>query len=319
MTNTTTAPFASLIGQQNIKSKLQFAIETKEAKRPLPHFLFTASYGFGKTRFIREFAKTITNGGTTGKYVEINSANIKSVSWFVEKVYMPYLQDRDNVTVLCDEAHELPKSVQTWLLTVLNTEKSHIRRVVYDDSEIEFDFLRTSIHFATTDANKLSKPLKSRMEIMTFAPYSQDDLARIIQINCPDVDFQDNILQELVFSIKPYPRAAEILARKVNDFCAIKGRKEFDSADFVNLSKMADIKLHGLDNIEVGILKLLDERGPMTLTEISACLSIPANALRQDHEHHLLKKGLLRLDGKRVITAKGSEAARSFKMVDRAA
>lgn len=150
---------------------------------------------------------------------------------------------------------------------------------------------------------------------MTFTPYSQDDLQQIIKINCPDVDFQDNILEELVASIKPYPRAAEIMARKVNDFCAIKQRKEFDSADFVNLSKMADIKIHGLDNIEIGVLKLLDERGPMTLTEISACMSIPANALRQDHEHHLLKKGLMRLDGKRHITLRGSEVAKNFKTV----
>ena len=309
-----TKPFANLIGQSALKSRLQFALETKQAGRPLPHFLFAGAFGNGKTRFIREFAKAVTNSGKAGKYIEINSANVKGVSWFVEKVYMPHLQDRDTILLL-DEAHELPRSVQSWLLTVLNTEKSPIRRVVYDDSEIEFDFSRISIHFATTDANKLGKPLKSRMEVMTFAPYSQDDLKNIIALNAPDVDFQDNILEELVASIRPYPRAAETLAGKVNDFCAIKQRKEFDSADFVNLSKMADIKIHGLDNIEVNILKLLDERGPMTLTEISACMSIPANALRQDHEHHLLKKGLMRLDGKRHITMRGSEVAKNFKTV----
>lgn len=309
-----TKPFANLIGQHAVKSRLQFALEGQKAGRPLPHFLFTSAYGSGKTAFVREFAKNIFDGNERRRYVEINCANVKSVSWFVEKVYMPHMLDR-NCTILADECHELPKSVQSWLLTVLNTEKSPIRRVVYEDSEIEFDFLRTSIHFATTDANKLGKPLKSRMEIMTFTPYSQDDLQQIIKINCPDVDFQDNILEELVASIKPYPRAAEIMARKVNDFCAIKQRKEFDSADFVNLSKMADIKIHGLDNIEVNILKLLDERGPMTLTEISACMSIPANALRQDHEHHLLKKGLMRLDGKRHITMRGSEVAKNFKTV----
>ncbi len=316
MTNTTTAPFANLIGQDSMKSKLQFALEAREAQRPLPHFLFTAPYGFGKTRFIREFAKHITNSGKSGQYVEINSSLIESTQWFVEKIYMPYLRDRDNVIILCDEAHMIPKSVQAWLLTVLNTEKSHIRRVTYNDSEIEFDFLKTSIHFATTDANKLGKPLKSRMETMTFAPYSNKDLSRIIEINCPDVEFQDNILEELAMNIKPHPRAAGELARKINDFCAIKRRKEFDSADFFNLSHMADIKQFGLDNIEVGILKLLDERGPMTLTEISACLSIPANALRQDHEHHLLKNGFLRLVGKREITPKGKEAVKMFKTVD---
>lgn len=314
MTNTT-APFANLIGQSALKSKLQFALETKEAGRPLPHFLFVGAYGNGKTRFIREFARHATDSGKAGKYIEINSANVKGVQWFVEKVYMPHLQDRDCVLLL-DEAHELPKSVQTWFLTVFNTEKSHIRRVVYDDSEIEFDFSRISIHLATTDANKLSKPLKSRMEIMTFSAYSAEDLQEIVKLNVPEIDFQENVLVDIVASIKPYPRAAEIIARKISDFCAIKGRKEFDSADFFNLSSMADIKQFGLDNVEVGILRLLDERGPMTLTEISACLSIPANALRQDHEHHLLKKGFLRLVGKREITPKGKEAVKMFKTVD---
>lgn len=309
-----TKPFKNLCGQSAVKSRLQFAIETQRAGRPLPHFLFTSAFGCGKTAFVREFAKNIFDGNERRRYVEINCSNVKSVSWFVEKVFMPHMLDR-NSTILADECHMLPQSVQAWLLTVLNTEKSPIRRVVYEDSEIEFDFIRTSIHFATTDANKLGKPLKSRMEVVAFAAYSQDDLKNIIELNAPDVDFQDNILEELVASIKPYPRAAEIMARKVNDFCAIKQRKEFDSADFVNLSKMADIKIHGLDNIELEILKLLDGRGPMTLTEISACMSIPTNALRQDHEHHLLKKGLMRLDGKRVITTRGSEIARNFKTV----
>jgi len=312
------APFANLIGQESLKSKLQFGVESFKAGRPLPHYLFVSSYGFGKTRFVREFARQAalsrqeSTGGDKGKYIEINSANIKSVTWFVEKIFMPHLQDR-NCHLLCDEAHELPKSVQTWLLTVLNTEKSHIRRVAYDDSEIEFDFSRISIHFATTDANRLGKPLKSRMELMTFAPYTNKNLSDIIQLNSQDVEYQENILEEIVSSIKPYPRAAEIMAGKINDFCAIKGRKEFDTADFLNLASMAYIKAHGLDNVELAILRLLEDRGPLTLTEISACLSIPTNALRQDHEHHLLKKGFLRLNGKREISNLGRRALENFK------
>ena len=312
--------FENLVGQESLKSKLQFGVESFKAGRPLPHYLFVSSYGFGKTRFVREFARQAAlsrqeaAGGDKGKYIEINSANIKSVSWFVEKIFMPHLQDR-NTHLLCDESHELPKSVQTWFLTVLNTEKSHIRRVAYEDSEIEFDFSRISIHFATTDANKLSKPLKSRMELMTFAPYTNENLSDIIQINSQDIEYQENILEEIVSSIKPYPRAAEIMARKISDFCAIKGRKEFDTADFLNLANMADIKAHGLDSIELSILKLLADRGPMTLTEISACLSIPTTALRQDHEYHLLKKGFLRLNGKRELSSSGRKVLENFKTV----
>lgn len=306
-------PFANLIGQSAVKSLLQFHLETREAGRPLPHLLFTGAFGFGKTKFIREFAKEITQSGTTGKYIEINSANVKSVQWFIDNVYMPHILDRDNVCLLLDESHELPRSVQTWFLTVLNTEKSPVRRVNHDGTDYEFDFCKLSMNFATTDSNKLFKPLKSRMETVAIAPYSKSELMEIVQLNVPEISFEDNILEEVVDSIKPSPRAAEQMARKVENWCAIKKRKSFDSADFANLSNVADIKIHGLDNIELNILKLLDERGPMTLTEISACMTVPATALRQDHEHHLLKKGFLKLDGKRHITNKGKEVLKMVK------
>jgi len=310
---TSKTPFANLTGQEKIKSLLSFHLETHEAGKPLPHLLFTGAMGNGKTRFIREFAKEITQSGTTGKYIEINSANVKSVQWFIDNVYMPHIVDRDNVVIQFDEAHELHRSVQTWFLTLLNTEKSHIRRVNHDGTDYEFDFCKLSMNFATTDSNKLFKPLKSRMETIAIAPYSKSELMEIIQLNLPEISFEDNILEEVVDSIKPSPRAAEQMARKVENWCAIKKRKSFDSADFANLSNVADIKIHGLDNLELGILKLLDERGPMTLTEISACMAVPATALRQDHEHHLLKKGFLRLNGKREITIKGKEVLKAIK------
>lgn len=305
-------PFTNLVGQQQIKSRLSFSLQAHKAGRQFPFFCFVGAHGNGKTAFIRELAKNTFDGPNRRKYFEINAANIKNLDWFINNVYRPHIQDRF-ATILVDEMHELPKSIQTWMLTLLNTEKSPVRRVVYDDAEIEFDFLKQSLFFATTEPNKILKPLKNRMEIVGMAPYSKEELAEIVQLNVPDVDFQDNVLLEVVDSLKPSPRAAELMARKISDFCAIKGRKEFDLADFVNLSHMADIKMHGLDNVELQILKILDERGAMTLTELSACLSISSSALRQDHEHHLLKKGFLRIDGKRMLSSKGKEVAKNLK------
>lgn len=310
--NTTEAPFKNLVGQQPIKNKLLFSLQAHKAGRQFPFFLFTGAHGNGKTAFIRELAKNTYDGQTRRKYFEVNAANIKSVGWFVDNVYRPHVQDRES-TILIDESQDLPRGVQTWLLTLLNTEKSPLRRVVYDDTELEFDFLKQSIFFATTDPNRILKPLKNRMETVGMAAYSKEELAEIIKLNVPDVDFQENVLIEVVDSLKPSPRAAELMSRKISDFCAIKGRKEFDTADFINLSHMADIKLHGLDNVEVQILKILDERGAMTLTELSACLNISSSALRQDHEHHLLKSGFLRIDGKRMLSSKGKDAAKKFK------
>lgn len=310
---TNTPPFANLIGQQNLKSTLSFNLEAHKAGMALPHFLFVGAYGFGKSRFVREFAARITDSGKKGSYVELNSSRVKSVQWFVDQVYNPYIQGRENSVIFFDESHALPKEVQTWFLTVLNTEKSPVRRITHDDTELVFDFTKISIHFATTDENKMLKPLKSRMEKLTFENYSQEDLARIIEINCPEVSFEDNVLEELVNNTKPYPRAVEATAEKVRKFCLIKGRKFFNSEDLVNLSRIISIRPFGLDNIEVKIMKLLAERGPMSLTELSACLRISSSAIRQDHEHSLLDNGFLKIDVKRMLSSKGKEVVKNLK------
>lgn len=307
----TKQPFKNLIGQDLAKNRLSFAIQAHEAGCPIPHFLFTGAMGNGKSQFAREFAKNLYDKGERRKYFEVNASTVKNLTQFVEKICMPYVIDNQS-TLLVDEMHCLPKDVSMFLLTVLNTEKSPIRRVSYGDSELEFDFTRQSIHFATTEPHTIFKPLKNRMEVLALGNYKLEELEKIIQLNVPDIDFEDNVLADVVSSIKGNPRSAVQTARKISDFCSIKGRKSFDSGDFANLCKMADIKAHGLDNIEIGVLKLLAERGEMSLTEISACLSISSSALRQDHEHHLLRKGFMRINGKREITAKGREACKLF-------
>lgn len=311
--NKNNTAFANIIGQDAIKSRLKFAIQASESGRPLPHFLFVGPMGSGKTSFVRELAKQLKDSeGKRRSYFEVNCSTIKNLDQFMEQIVMPRIFDRD-CTVLLDEAHCLPKNVVMFLLTVFNTEKSHIRVVPYGESEVTFDFCRQSIHLATTEPDKLFKPLKSRLETLALATYKPNELAEIVQHHVPDVEFEDNVIEEIVQSLRGTPRSAVQMARKIDDYCSIKGRHIFDSADFANLSSIADIKAHGLDSVEISILSLLQERGEMTLNEISATLSLSRTSLMNDHEHHLLKKGFMRVQGKRKITPKGVEVLKYVK------
>lgn len=306
-------PFKTLIGQQAIKNRLTFALQAHEAGRMIPHFLFVGAFGNGKSQFLREFAKNIkSTNGKPRKLLELNCSSITTLTGFVEKVLQPHVVDRD-ICLALDECHCLPKEVMNWLLTVLNTEKSPIRKVMFGDAEIEFDFLRQSFFFATTEQHKLTKPLKSRMETLAMAPYSLEELQEIIQLNVPDVEFEDNVLEEVASAVKGTARSCVLMASKIEDFCLIKGRKCFGTADFRNLSHAADIKEHGLDSVEVSILKILNIRGAMSLNELSASLGLSRQALMNDHEHHLMKKGFLRIDGKRKITTIGQKVIEKFK------
>lgn len=306
-------PFPNLIGQTALKNRLSFALQAHEVGKMIPHYLFVGAFGCGKTLFIREFCKKVKgDDGKIRKFIEVNSSTIKNLTQFVEKIVMPHVHDR-SVNLLLDEAHALPNDVVMFMLSLLNTERSPVRSVPYGDSNLEMDFLRQSIHMATTEPDKIFKPLKSRMEIMAMAPYSNEELQEIIRINAPDVEFKENVLVEVSSSVKGTGRSCVAMAKKIEDFCAIKGRKSFDQSDFRNLAKMADIKSYGLDSVEVSILRLLNERGPLSLNELSATLNLSRSALMHDHEHHLMNKNFLRVNGRREITQKGKEVLKQVK------
>lgn len=310
--NTMKHQFKSVIGQKSAVDRLSFAIEARNHGRILPHFMFTSAFGSGKTMLMREFAKNILVDGKAPKYIEVNCGTIKSANQFFEKVWMPHMFDRTAVLAL-DEIHSIPKDLVTIFLTMFNTEKSHIRRIQLADSEVEIDFSRQIVMGATTEPDHIFRPLMSRFERLSLAPYSKEELAKVIEINLPDIEFEDNVLMDIVETIKGTPRSAIHISRKIGDYCCIKGRKLFDSSDFFNLMGMADIRMGGLDDTEISILRLLKERGPMSLTELSATLDISSTAIRRDHEHHPLKKGFIRIDGKRELTNLGRKMLENFK------
>lgn len=305
--------FKNYIGQKELIGNLKFTIEAHDAGKAIPHFLFVGAHGNGKTSLAREFCKNVKGSdGKIRKYLEINCSTITSLSQFVEKVLIPHIVDRET-NLVCDEAHCLPKSVTMFLLSVLNTEKSPVRRVAWGDAELEFDFCRQSIHLATTEPQHIFKPLKNRMEVLAMAPYKLHELQQIIAINLPDIEFEDNILEEIASSVNGTARSCVLMAKKIGDYCSIKGRKSFDTTDFRNLSKMVGIKAFGLDSVQIAILRLLLERGEQSLNELSATLNLSRTALQMDHEHHLMSKGLMKIDGKRQITHKGRELIKTIK------
>lgn len=271
--------------------------------------------GGGKTSLMREFAKNILVNGKPPKYLEVNCGTIKSAAQFFDKVWNPYMLDKDAILAL-DEFHTIPDCLSTIFLTMFNTEKSHIRTVKLADSEIQIDFSRQIVMAGTTEPDRVFKPLRSRFECLSVAPYSKEDLIKIIQLNLPNISFQDGCLEEIVETIRGTPRSAVLLSRKIEDYCSIYEQKKFKSTDFVNLQKMANIKRFGLNEIEISILKALEERGSMSLTEISATLDISATAIRREHEHFPIKKGFIRICGKREITQRGRDIIRVLKTVE---
>ncbi len=158
--------FETLVGQKSLKKKLQFYKESCDATQKMPFLFFVGAKGLGKTEFAKQLAKEIKNtDGSRRPFLEINCSTLKRVDDFFEQVFLPLIYDNE-VTVLFDEAHELPKGLTNAFLTIFNTEKDHLKDFNYNDQVFTFNFKKQSFFFATTESDKVFAPLRDSVCVL---------------------------------------------------------------------------------------------------------------------------------------------------------
>lgn len=290
--------FKHIVGQDHIKRQLSFYLDAYKTTGILPFLMFNGQRGIGKTEFARAL-------GSAAKktFYEINSSSIKNEKQFFEQL-MPQIQGTECV-LFFDESHELPKKLVTAFLSILNTEKKTVVNYTYQDVEYTFDFAQMSFIFATTEMDRLFAPFKDRLTVVDFVPYSNGEIKDIIKKRVPDVKFTDGVLDEISTTIRGNARSAVKRSKEIEMYCEAKNNPDFNSEDWKSLCHKANINARGLSNTEIQILSSLKERGPLTLTMLSAITGLSIQALRKDAELHLLKMNLLRIEGTRQITSQG--------------
>ena len=118
--------FPETIGQESVKKQLAFYIKGFRATDIMPHLLFTAPKGCGKTHMAKAVARNLvkTSEKKCKPLLEINCASLKNVRQLFNQVIIPYVNNAD-VTLLFDECSELPKEIAMAMLTILNPNKDH--------------------------------------------------------------------------------------------------------------------------------------------------------------------------------------------------
>ena len=298
----TTDMFEGLVGQDTLKSRLNFYSDAKKATGTLPFLLFNGAKGLGKTEFAKAFAKSL------GKpMIEINCSTIRNAEQFFEQVFIPAILDKD-VTILLDEAHALPKDLEMAFLTIFNIEGAKTKRFEFGESSLLFEFERQTFLFATTELDKLFPPFKDRLTQLDFEPYSGKELAGIIQKKMDWIDFKDNILDEICETVRGNARSAIKRALEVSAYAEVNNTSTFGKKEWKSLCDLLGIMPYGINATELQVMRILKERGACTLQMLSAVTGMSRTALQKDAEVFLLKNGFMRIDGKREITGKGAKA-----------
>jgi Holliday junction DNA helicase RuvB len=302
----TTELFPDIVGQSNAKRVLDFFCRGYEKTSRIPHLMFVAPKGCGKTTMAKATARRLKSINKDKKYFEINCSTLKNVKQFFNQIVIPYMQDRE-ATILFDECSEIPKDVTMALLTILNPNPHHQTSFSYEDYTVDFDFRQLSFMFATTETQSVFHALMDRLERVDLEEYSLSEMGEIVGMNL-DIKIEPKALQNIASVLRGNARAAQKMAQKIESYCEMNDKKVFKNSDWEKLSKILSIFPLGLNTTEILLLDILKDNKDCSLTNLAAKTGISKQAVQRDFEIYLQKHSLMDITtAGRNITAKGLE------------
>ena len=307
--------FSDIIGQESAKRVLNFHIGGFKSTKVMPHLMFVAPKGCGKTTLAKSVARTLNRIDDAKRYFEINCSTIKNVKQFFNQLVIPIMQDRD-ATILFDEASEIPKDVSMAMLTILNPNAENRTSFSFEDYTVDFDFSRLSFMFATTETQSVFHALMDRLERVDLEEYSLDEMGQIVAMNL-EVDIEPKTLRDIAGVLRGNARAAQKMAHKIKSYCSQKNIKRFNSTHWQELSRILNIFPLGLNVTEIQLLNILKDNKDCSLTNLSAKTGISKQAVQRDFEIYLQKHSLMEITtAGRNITAKGLDYLKLLNLND---
>ena len=83
--------FSEIVGQEKTKGKINFLLEGFGQTRIMPHLLFVAPRGCGKTLIAQKTANLMNRQKT----LIVNCSTIKNVKSFFNQIMLPFVADKD--------------------------------------------------------------------------------------------------------------------------------------------------------------------------------------------------------------------------------
>jgi Holliday junction resolvasome RuvABC ATP-dependent DNA helicase subunit len=297
--------YSEIVGQDKTKAKLNFLLEGFEQTKIMPHLLFVAPRGCGKTMIAQETAKIMNRQ----KNVIVNCSTIKNVKSFFNQVMLPFVYDKDT-TIIFDEASELPRDVTMALLTILNPNTNNQNEFTFEDGTYTFRFNQNSFIFCTTEAQKIFHALADRLYRIDMEDYSYVSLGKIIQNNLKSKNqsIEINVIDEVASVCRGNARQAQSMANQISSYLMSKNSNKLTSGGWNEIKGKLSIYPLGLSEIELNIIKILKEHGEVRLTNLSAKTNLTKDMLQKNVEMYLMRNNLIEVRPTgRALTKKGHD------------
>lgn len=294
-----------IIGQQAVVEQVTVALDAAQQDgRKFYHSLLVGPPGAGKTALAQIIAQEMATD-----FIEVLGQSITSTA----DLNALLLQATDKAVVFVDEAHELPKSIQTALYLALDQRRVLLQGSRKGSTPVAIPLQDFTLLLASTDEYQLLQPLRDRMRlVLRFQFYEPDDLDRIARMRAAALgwEIEPEAFPQIAQRSRGTPRLALRLLQAAHRVARAEAAEVVTVLHLERACSLEQIDALGLGPTEQQYLRILLE-GPTRLNVLASRLGLPSRTVAEVTEPFLIRAGLVVKDdqGRRQLTAQGREHA----------
>jgi Holliday junction DNA helicase RuvB subunit len=295
-----------LVGQRGVVEQVKVALDAaQQDARKFDHALMTGPPGLGKTATAQIVAAEMATD-----FLDVLGQSVRDVA----DLNALLLQATDRGVVFIDEAHELPKTIQTTLYLALDQRRILLPGSRKGGTPAAIPIADFSLLLATTDEYQLLQPLRDRMRLLLrFEFYSEDDLVVVLKRRVQGLgwEVQNEVMTEIAGRSRGTPRIALRLLQAGHRVARSEGERLIMQMHLHRACELENIDELGLGVTEQKYLGCLAD-GPVRLNVIASQLGLPARMVAEVTEPFLIRCGLVTKDHQGDLSRRAAAQLRQF-------